>query len=212
MEGFIAGTISSIMCHPLETINTNLQLQKPIIIKNLYNGIVPGVLSKGIFYGTFFPMYNYFKDQQFGIFSSYMACNIASTIANPLFVLKTRYQINQYESILSIYRTESFRGLYKGLFMTYLKNIEIGIQMPIYEYLKKDYNIIVSSFFSKLIATSITYPLDTIRTIQRSDKDFLTILNICKKKGLYNGYLLYIFRSLPHTLITFWVYEYLKNR
>ena len=212
MEGFVAGTVSSVICHPLETIHTNLQLKQKICIRNVYNGFIPGIMSKSIFYGTFFPLYKTFLENNCGVFSGYFASNVASVLSNPFFVLKTRHQLSQFDTFRHIVRKEGVGGCFKGLGITFLKNIELGIQLPVYDYLRKnEIDLLFASVVSKLFATSLSYPLDTMRTIQRSEKRIWTILQLARQTGLYNGYMFYIFRSIPHTMITFYIYENWKN-
>ena len=93
--------------------------------------------------------------------------------------------------------------------------------MPIYEYLKKKinnnntFNIILITTISKTIATIITYPLDTIRTIKR-DNNQLKLINIIKqlnnnKIKYYSGIFYYLSRGIPTHIITFCTYEYLNK-
>lgn len=75
---------------------------------------------------------------------------ITSTLTNPIWVVKTRLQlqgngINRYTSswdcIKSMYRNEGVRGFYKGMSASYLGVIEGTIQWVVYENLKRKWSV-----------------------------------------------------------------------
>jgi solute carrier family 25 protein 33/36 len=124
--------------------------------------------------------------------SAFAAGISSNTITNPLWMVKTRYQIigdaalgqrvytNYGEVIQSIWKEEGFRGFFKGLTASYVGCFEGAIQWIAYERLKavmtvrnsgneKDKKLSPSDFFgaaaaSKFLAICATYPHEVVRT------------------------------------------------
>jgi hypothetical protein len=192
ISGFVSGTISSVLCYPLQSIQIQMQVSETKnntlnIIKNIYqkqgfkgyyNGMSKGILGYSIFYGTYFLTYDYLKEttELHPFFTSYLASAVGSIISNPWHVLRVRKQtcilkgqthINP--TIRSIYKEEGFNSLTKGIKSSLLKNVELGFIMTIYEKLKNDYNMnpFYASFIGKMTSSIVTYPLDSIRNIRR---------------------------------------------
>ena len=222
-SGICGGLLSTIICNPLDVIRTHKQLNKKYTLsfKFLYRGLNLSILTIPPFWGIYFPIYNKLKQNNIGILSGYLACNISSTILCPLFFIRQKYQINTQFNILYFYKQFGIKPFYNVLIPTYLLNMSFIFQMPIYEYLKKKinnnntFNIILITTISKTIATIITYPLDTIRTIKR-DNNQLKLINIIKqlnnnKIKYYSGIFYYLSRGIPTHIITFCTYEYLNK-
>lgn len=254
-HGATAGVIASTTCWPLDTIKIQNQVSthtKGVLpafryaidqngIRGLYHGLSSGNLAMGFFYGLFFPIYDHNKilfanhiDNKHLVhgLSSYSAGIIASTFINPLYVTKTRHQTNLsknhkiYQTIKTIYRKEGLYAFSKGLGLTYVKNVELGLQLTIFEFLHKKFDIngisaglscFVASFIGKSISTSVTYPLDTLRTIRRTDnkksvfKIVSEIYQTIGYKGFYKGYLANSIRSIPCAVIALWVNDFIKR-
>lgn len=238
-SGFIAGATSTIICHPLQIIQVQQQVLKnkqsiTETAKNIYNkqgikgyyyGIYRGILCYSIFYETYFYTYDYLKKStNLGPFiTSYLASGIGSIISNPWHVVRVRRQtcilkneLNLKPSIIKIYKNEGIGPLFKGLKTTLFKNIELGIIMVIYEKLRDDYKInpIYASFSGKLIASSLTYPLDTARNIRRYEP--ISHTEVIKRfklnpKLMYNGISIYLIKSVPSCIIAFSVNQYIRN-
>jgi solute carrier family 25 (mitochondrial folate transporter), member 32 len=126
------------------------------------------------------------------------AVNVFAT--NPLWVAKTRLQIQGFHSgrsqigdkttvfkyrgtfhaLSSIVRHEGLAGIYSGLSPSLLGVCHIAIQVPLYEELKKiavcwhgdcghpkdvtTFDILLSSALAKMVASSVTYPHEVIRS------------------------------------------------
>ena len=144
------------------------------------------------------------------------AGNIASLIANPLFVMKVQMQTASQTTLRSI----GLRGLYSGFMATLLNNVKLGIQFPFYDWLNRDlgYNVVTSALISKGVSNSIMYPLDLVRVKQRKYLSSDTMVDILRGihhhdgvRGLYRGVLLYNYVSIPHFVIMMCGVEYLKK-
>lgn len=238
-SGFIAGTVSSVLTFPLQVIQVQQQVSKgkrSIIgtaqniykkqgIKGYYYGLSRGVLCYSIFYGTYFYTYDRLKEttKLSPFLTSYLASAVGSIISNPWQVVRVRRQtcvlngqLNLKPTIRKIYRQEGAKALCKGLRTTLFKNIELGLIMTIYEKLTNDYKFspIYASFTGKLVASSITYPLDCARNIRRYES--ITYKKILKRfynnpRTTYNGYPVYLIKSVPACIIAFSVNQYLKQ-
>jgi solute carrier family 25 folate transporter 32 len=152
---------------------------------------------------------------------------------------------NKYPNIHSTFNTiikeEGYAGLLKGMPLSILGTTHIAIQFPLYEHLKAAFkrnstsnahthstnimildeylqvkHILVSSIASKLVASSITYPHELVRTrFQRQQtKQYHSIYHavqtIAKEEGIlafYKGMGTNLLRVIPTSSITFVVYE-----
>lgn len=235
--GFTYNSISTILVQPLDCIKTLYQVQKNTsivssiqnhytkhTIRGFYKGLVPNICTYPMFWGIFFQL------QEISIISkycnnpfitSYIYGNIASTFTNPLFVIKTRFQTyNQPRDIIcrDIYRNIS--SLWKGVPATYINNLKLGIQFPLYDILKKETNnnIIVSSIISKLVSSSLLYPMDLMRVQQRNSTLPLSLYTISKNiykeygiRGFMKGIVLYNSVSLCNFTIMMVCKEYFSK-
>lgn len=248
-----SSAIASFSIYPIEVIKTNYQyniLNKRnnninFIVRNIYRsshlsgfykGISSNLFSFPLFWGVYFQssshikplLSQYIDPHSFSFkFSNYLfSSSIASFIANPLFVLKTRYQIlnnnfnSSYSSLIhSIYRDEGLTGFLKGFNATLLNSSKLAIQFPLYDYFfLHSNNSVLSSFFSKILTSSIFYPLDLVRTFQRNSTHSLSIFNSLKHIyssnglfGLYRGILMYNLVSCPNFVIMMYFINLFKS-
>jgi hypothetical protein len=205
------------------------------IIKNIYNkqgirGFFKGskyvILSSPIFYGTYLPLYSYFK-KKYIIDSSSTAIIKATAISylcssllvNPIIVLRTRIQnklvFNSNTSFSSILYNEGIRGLFRGYGITVFKGCELLIQMPIQEKLNEYVPIPIASFISRSIGITATYPLETIRVkVRNESKPFKEIINgmLRNPHSFYRGYVIYNIKSSLKSAIIFSMYSLLSNK
>ena len=157
------------------------------IIKGFYRGGLINCLSTGTFYGSFFPMYDVLKKQvnpyidqnslHGRFWCGYLAGLWGSLVSNPLYVLKIRQQSSVSTAPLTtpltvpptvpnlvkrIYLERGMKGFWSGYNLTIFRNLELGLQLPLYETLKShDISPVHAGFIAKLISSSITYPFDT---------------------------------------------------
>lgn len=204
-----AGIISTIICNPLDTMRVNYQLNNNIQINlsYLYRGISYGIIAVPSFWAVYFPFYKKLKETDLpNPIASYISCCTASTLTTPFWVLRQRLQTGKtLENI-------SFNKCYKGLFPTYVINLNFAIQIPLYEYLRDRsnnsiFNTFLNTAISKTVSSCVFYPIDTIRVKLRNSD---SIKNI-KFLDYYRGISIYLMRSIPYYGTVFCSFEFIKN-
>lgn len=148
---------------------------------------------------------------------------------------------NGYKSLShafrSIYQKEGIRGFYHGLLPTLLGLVHVGIQFPLYEYIKhirspdKEaglLDILIASSFSKVVASVTAYPHEVLRSRLQDqghgDRTFAKNTNHSLKydglkhaieltykeggyKGFYKGMSTNLLRVVPSAAITLSTFE-----
>lgn len=124
----------------------------------------------------------------------------------------------------SIWREEGVRAFYRGSAASILGLFHVGVYFPLYERLKlvlhsssdnRDFSVFLASGISKLIATTLTYPHEVIRTrLQayqpQSQSILITASSIWREEGIfgfYRGLSINILRAVPAATVTFVFYE-----
>ena len=152
-------------------------------------------------------------------------------------------------TIRSIARDEGVAAFWKGLSASLLGLSHIMIQFPLYERLKVDLagsstaadgsggsggsgsggsgsgrmgSIVAASATSKLIASTVTYPHEVVRSRLQFDKGkqmYDGMLDAVRKTyradglaGFWQGYALNLTRTIPQCVITFVAYEWLSEQ
>lgn len=182
-------------------------------------------------------------------FAASMTAGASSSIlVNPVWVVKTRLMIQTghekvyykgtIDAFRKMYANEGIRVFYSGLVPSIFGLIHVGIHFPVYEAMKKAlhvntvaditladehklWRLIVASSFSKMIASSITYPHEILRTRMQMQSDsslkrslINEILDIYQKdglKGFYSGYMTNLARTVPASAVTLVSFEYFKT-
>lgn len=235
MEGLIAlaaNVASTTVLQPIDVIKTNYQVESsnrtPIAslarriyadhgARGFFRGLGPQLSTYPIFWSIYFQTKSMKVDLTGNKIAdnavkSYGASVVASALANPLFVVKTRLQTfesNVRPSILGMMKRLHTEGGYspffRGLPATIANNTKLAIQFPMYDVLKEDYGYssFTSSLVSKLSTSSLFYPLDLVRVQQRNASG-LSSMEILKSiyssqgvRGFYRGLLLYNAVSTP---------------
>ncbi|CCJ31162.1 unnamed protein product [Pneumocystis jirovecii] len=177
---------------------------------------------------------------------SAITAGIASSIlTNPIWIVKTRlmsqnsyshtYYQNTFDAFQRMYKSEGIFSFYKGLTPSLIGVTHVAIQFPLYELLKDIFFINVSnsnqslcikvisaSLLSKMIASSITYPHEVIRTRIQTQKHyndsskiqyrgiFHTFCRIYNEEGwksFYSGMGTNLIRAVPASMVTFLTFE-----
>jgi len=233
-------------------------------IHGLYQGIAPNVMGTGASWGVYFLSYNVLKTRfQHGDKEVALSAPVHMLVAaeagvvtllltNPILVSKTRLCL-QYESTSSnkaksnlkyytgmvdclskTYKSEGFRGLYKG-FVPGLFGISHGsIQFMVYEELKKHYasrrhvavntklkteEYILFAAISKIVASSLTYPYQVLRSrLQDQHRCYTGLMDVIRQtyrlegaQGFFKGLTPYLCHVTPNVCIVFLIYETVVN-
>jgi solute carrier family 25 folate transporter 32 len=137
---------------------------------------------------------------------------------------RSNYYSGTIDAFKRIWFEEGFRAFYKGASASMLGTLHVCVYFPIYEHLKirlspkaegHSLSVAAASAISKLVATSLTYPHEVIRTrlqTYQTQKHSLisTIKSIWISEGLsgfYRGLVINIVRAVPSAAASFVVYE-----
>ncbi|KAK5581393.1 hypothetical protein RB653_001425 [Dictyostelium firmibasis] len=172
-------------------------------------------------------------------------------ITNPIFLIKTRMQLQTpgsptyytgiFDGIKKTVKIEGFKGLYKGVIPSLWLTFHGGIQMSSYEHIKYYFStsssksldslnaseIFIASSVSKLLASTILYPFQVVKTRLQDERNIPNqnnvkvyngtkdvIFKILKNEGItgfYRGFVPNTIKVIPNTSITLLVYEEIKK-
>lgn len=244
VKGLVSNGLATVMIQPIDVIKTRYQVSndKPIlhVVKQIYRqngmrgflrGLGPNIATYPIFWAFFFQsknsnMYpktgNMYVDK---FSSSFLAAAIGSTVANPLFVMKTRIHTNEtnikYKTLAkTIYKEAGWKGFYKGLGATLANNIKMGIQFPMYEVLKeKTDNVLLSSMVAKSVCSGVFYPFERLRTLQRNAESKMPMIKSLKNIfvnegliGLYRGAIIYNVNNTISFVLMMYFKEFIQEK
>jgi len=123
-------------------------------IRGWWRGIFPNLLGVAPSRAAHFGCYSFTKeyllkrglDSDFVHFiSAFLAGVMVKTVSNPIFLVKTRMQLqpvekpyyrNSWDCVRKVFREEGIRGFYKGLGASYIGLSESSIQFALYEKFK----------------------------------------------------------------------------
>lgn len=224
-------------------------LKKEGII-NFYRGVVytfPLNSVVGIYFGIHAKLKNQLKTKFFksnenlSIFSSTLILgSLFALIINPFYTIKTwiycdtntekNKKINFKKAISKIYSQNGIKGFYRGaiptLAMAFSGTFTVGINEFLRSHFKTDISDFSSNFFfggiSRIISSSIFYPIATIRTRVMQNQKFQGLeglkyenLRLCAKltfqnegiRGFYGGLGVNAPRSFLSSAVLFSVYH-----
>lgn len=135
------------------------------------------------------------------------------------------------DAVRRIYREEGMCAFFRGLSVSYLGLTETAIQFTCYDMLKRGLykrneepsklTLFGTAALAKLIATTLTYPHEVVRTRMRErteGKEYASIISSFKSvwkhngfRGLYAGYEAHVCRTVPNAAIMFLIVEILLN-
>lgn len=172
-----------------------------------------------------------------------------SILVNPIWVVKTRLMVQTgkedvlykgtIDAFRKMYKNEGLRVFYSGLVPSLFGLVHVGIHFPLYEKLKRLlhvsesediartsnmalWRLLVASSVSKMIASTITYPHEILRTRMqmqsREERRTLRLTSEIKKiyskeglRGFYAGYITNLARTVPASAVTLVSFEYFKT-
>ncbi|CAF0908936.1 unnamed protein product [Adineta ricciae] len=236
-----------------------------------YKGLGVTMLGYAPSWAVYFSIYQWSKKQ----YSSYISTEknehditvnllasitagvVANTAGAPIWTIRTRMMTqsnyddyrNAFHAARKIYRTEGIHALYRGLLPSMLGLVHVGIQFPLYEYIKKmcathlsshehlsTGHLILASSVSKVVAASIAYPHEIIRSrlqdasyVSSSEKQssasttgehreyknvrdaIRTIARDEGIRGFYRGLSATLIRAVPAAVLTLSSYEKMRE-
>ncbi|XP_042194926.1 solute carrier family 25 member 36 [Callorhinchus milii] len=223
---------------PLHCLKVILEKEGP---RSLFRGLGPNLIGVAPSRAIYFAAYSSAKEKLNTVFepdsnqvhmvSAGVAGFTAITATNPIWLIKTRLQLdartrgerqlNAFECIQKVYRTDGIRGFYRGMSASYAGISETVIHFVIYESIKRklvqsksasnmdseedtvkdasDFlGLMLAAATSKTCATTMAYPHEVIRTRLREEGTkyksfFQTFSLVLNEEG---------FRSLYRGLIT----------
>ncbi|CAI4060909.1 hypothetical protein SUVZ_05G0650 [Saccharomyces uvarum] len=185
--------------------------------------------------------------------SAITAGAISTVATNPIWVVKTRLMlqtgIGEYsthykgtiDTFKKIIQQEGVKALYAGLVPALLGMLNVAIQFPLYENLKirlkysestdlptdltssNFQKLILASMLSKMVASTVTYPHEILRTRMQLKSDLpdavqrhlLPLIRITYKQegfvGFYSGFATNLVRTVPSAVVTLVSFEYSKK-
>jgi len=182
------------------------------------------------------------------LISGTLAGVICALSMNPFWVVKTKLQLDEhrcsrsavFRAVQEMWRAERHMAFFRGASASIVGSLEFGVYFLIYEELKRSHyfdfsfmmsneksyiptmvQVALSSSFSKLVASTIMYPTEVVRTRMREDlvsskrsnkyRRFLPACKLIYKEegagAFYAGWYLHLMKTIPFTIITFIVYE-----
>jgi hypothetical protein len=163
----MSSLVASAVVYPIDVIKTRRQVTGMTVIQcvksgHLYRGLSPNLFT----YPTFWAVYFALEDKTYSL----VASTVGSAVSNPLFVIKNRAQISG-RPLAEIAREVSMspRIALAGLPITCLNNAKLIIQLPLVTALAGvGLPMPLAAASGKIAASLITYPIDLIRTRQRT--------------------------------------------
>lgn len=186
-----AGLAVDLGLYPLDTIKTRLQSRQGFFaaggFKHIYSGMgsvaIGSAPGAALFFLSYRSINGCFKEESSLVhaFSASMAETIACAVRVPTELVKQRLQASStkrrlMEVCMEIYRSNRFRGFYRGYLSTVAREIPFSvIEFPLWEFLKKAVAARKGSDCSPLegaacgsiagaFAAAVTTPLDVAKT------------------------------------------------
>jgi hypothetical protein len=204
IPGFTMGITRAIVSHPFEMLKLKSQMNiRDNFYKNLFQGVHLSILSNSIERGIQFYWFDKFKKKYDNkLLSSFYASLISTGITLPYNIILLK------NTLLKDTNKITNKMLLKSGGLEYIRNISGStVFLYSYNYFKTNNNpIYVSSIASSFIVWGFTYPIDNIKNkiIAGRNIDYNLI-------NLYKGIQYPLIRSIPSSIVGFYVFEYMNN-
>lgn len=201
IPGFTMGIVRAIISHPFEMMKLKSQInQNKNFYKNLFQGLHYSIITNSLERGIQFGLYEKFKLNDNNINSSAKASIISTTISLPYNIILLRNII--MKSSINIPQ----KIFYKSACLEYIRNLSGSILfLSSYNYLKdNELPILIRAPISSCFVWLLTYPFDAYKNILLSGNNN-DVINV---KRLYKGIQYPLIRSIPSSIVGFYVYEY----
>lgn len=221
-------------------------------IRGLYRGVIPIVIGYIPTWTVYFSLYEKSKNlinskntYLTHILSALIAGSASTLVTNPIWVVKTRlmsqnsnsawYYKGTLDAFKTMYKKEGILVFYSGLGPALLGLSHVAVQFPLYERFKQSFNsngtsellddlgILLSSGMSKVIASTVTYPHEVVRTRNQIQPKTNSNSQQLKYRGIittakviyieegwrafYAGLGTNMFRAVPSSAVTLFTYE-----
>ena len=184
ITGVISGILQSVVGHPLDTIKVLKQSNKQIKYKQLFNGLLPIILTNSIITGVQFHSYQNYNPILLGLNSA--------LLTTPIDYYKTQKQI------FGKYNTE----FPKGFGITFIRElVALNFYFHSYDFLEKKVGIFIAGGLAGSSSWLVSYSIDTIKTRIQMGKSFQEAINM---KNYYNGLSFCLFRGFIVNAIGFY--------
>lgn len=232
------------MGHPLDTVKVHLQTQnvrnplykgtfdclQKIVAKEGIRGVYRGMSSplagvaaiNAVVFGVYGNAQRRLNDPD-ALTSHFIAGGAAglfqSFLCSPIELAKTRVQIagdstGPLECIRNIFKTEGFRGVFRGLGITIVREIPAFSSYFItYEYLTRNENnapistskMLLGGGLAGVVSWTVTYPVDVLKSRLQVDgmtdcRNYTSSMDCLRKSVAAEGYG-FLFRGLTPTLV-----------
>ena len=203
IPGFTMGITRAIISHPFEMLKIKSQLKiNTLFYKNLFKGMHYSIITNAVERGIQFGLFEKFKkNKENNIISSIKSSIISTIISLPYNIILLRKVLLKSSIIIPKI------NFYKSIGLEYSRNLSgSSIFLLSYNYLKdNEIPIIYRAPISSCFVWSLTYPIDTYKNILISN-NLDNKINITR---LYRGIQYPLIRSIPSSIIGFYVYEYM---
>ncbi|NXI95440.1 S2536 protein, partial [Psophia crepitans] len=241
VNGASVSRVTRVSPGPLHCLKMILQREGP---RSLFRGLGPNLVGVAPSRAIYFAAYSNCKEKLNNIFnpdstqvhmiSAGVAGFTAITTTNPIWLVKTRLQLDArnrgekrmsaFECVRKVYRSDGFKGFYRGMSASYAGISETVIHFVIYESIKRkllEYKtasamgnedesakeasdfvgMMMAAATSKTCATSIAYPHEVVRTRLREEgtkyRSFFQTLSLLVREEGYGS----LYRGLTTHLV-----------
>jgi solute carrier family 25 (mitochondrial phosphate transporter), member 23/24/25/41 len=156
--------------------------------------------------------------------SGTVAGGVSRTLTAPIDRLKISRQTSLMyskktiiENVLHVYRTEQVKGFFRGNGINIIRMIpHSGCTFLGYSFIPRlcnTENTAVIGGLSGAFATSVTYPLKTVRTLLICHNiDFKGVMKTYTIPALYRGYPVALISTIPYNSIMYFTYSYCRSK
>lgn len=200
VPGFVMGAVRAFISHPFEMLKLKAQTnQTNEFYKNLFRGVHYSIFTNALERGIQFGLYEKFKLNDGNIMSSAKASVISTCLSLPYNIVLIRNII--MGSSVNVGKTI----LYKSLGLEYTRNLSGSIIfLSSYNYLKDmDVPVYIRAPLASSLVWITTYPVDSYKNMIISNQKVSF-----SPSRLYKGIQYPLIRSLPSSVVGFYVYEY----
>lgn len=229
MEHVIAGTVggmaSILVCHPLDTIRTRLQVSRKYrnaidcglrMVKeegvlSLYRGLLGPLAAQGAYKAIMFGVYGFASSRTSRkpvelFLCGGLAGGVNAVVLTPIELIRNRQQVSTKTFVETAREAKS---LYRGLGATLCRDVPgVGAYYVTFEYLKASHGNFLAGSAGGFAFWTIALPFDHVKSRLQVDPT-LTLRDIISHQPLsrlYVGYPSALARGIPGAGIVFYVY------